>query len=79
MGRFYTLESDIYRRQILTYLVGPRAERVKLPAIECFTSSLAGLSRRMNGFIMTIMTIVIPGTIRPEHSGAVRKATVFQH
>ena len=79
MGRFYTLESDTYRRQILTYLVVPRAERVKLPAIERFTLCLAGLSRRMNGFILTLMTIVIPGTIRPEHNGAVRKATVFQH
>ena len=27
--RHYTLESDVYRRRILTYKDGPRAERVK--------------------------------------------------
>ena len=27
--RLYTSESDVYRRQILTYNDGPRAERVK--------------------------------------------------
>ena len=26
---FYTSESDVYRRQILTYKDGPRAERVE--------------------------------------------------
>ena len=28
--RFYTSESDVYRRQILTYKVDPRAVRVNL-------------------------------------------------
>ena len=28
--RFHTLESDVYRRQTLTYKGGPRAERVKV-------------------------------------------------
>ena len=27
--RLYTSESDVYRRQILTYEDGPRAQRVK--------------------------------------------------
>ena len=27
-GRLYTSESDVYRRQILTYKYGPRAARV---------------------------------------------------
>ena len=29
MDRLYTIESDLYRRQTLTYKDGPRAERVK--------------------------------------------------
>ena len=29
-GRFYTSQSDVYRRQIVPYKDGPRAERVKL-------------------------------------------------
>ena len=28
--RLYTSESDVYRRQILTYKDGPRTERVKI-------------------------------------------------
>ena len=28
--RFHTSESDVYRRQILTYKDGPRAERIKI-------------------------------------------------
>ena len=30
--RLYTSESDVYRRQILTYKDGPRAKRVYPPA-----------------------------------------------
>ena len=30
--RLYTSESDVYRRQILTYKDGPRTERVKYPS-----------------------------------------------
>ena len=31
VDRLYMSESDVYRRQILTYKDGPRAERVKRP------------------------------------------------
>ena len=32
--RLYTSESEVYRRQILTYKDGPRAERVKIHSNE---------------------------------------------
>ena len=32
-GRLYTSESDVYRRQILTYKDGPRTERVNLTIV----------------------------------------------
>ena len=38
--RLYTSESDVYRRQILTYKDGPRAERVNtVPALKGLTAS----------------------------------------
>ena len=37
--RRYTLESDVYRRQILTYKDGPRAERVKFHKFQTFSDT----------------------------------------
>ena len=38
--RLYTSESDVYRRQILTYKDGPRAERFKLQYYKRFLAML---------------------------------------
>ena len=50
----YTSESDVYRRQILTYKVGPHAERAKSRLSTPSTHAYVDVSIRMSSTIRCI-------------------------
>ena len=58
IDRIYTSESDVYRRQMLTYKVGPRVEWVKTDntIIGCFSSYMASYGKLYYGIQLFIST-----------------------
>ena len=53
VARLYTSESDVYRRQILTYKEGPRAERVNL-SITDYQQVVVRIKNKLIGEATTI-------------------------
>ena len=56
VDRLYTSESDVYRRQILTYKDGPRTKRIEKNLIAVYTYNI-GLQMKRKELCKTFLMI----------------------